>query len=171
MSSYHKKMKAPMNLAGQGTLSHISEDGIPDLTSNVNGIGHSEENITANGVARSFSSGFSIEPWEDSNSIVFSNPASKAGIHNNDDNDIIASLSNYELQVVYLSKNLFLPFIVCCLYFCFTCVLCICLLAGKGISTYMILFIKEKSLDTNLIYDYDHIRKRECEKTTLLQTP
>ncbi|KAG2567038.1 transcription factor bHLH129-like [Panicum virgatum] len=97
MSSYHKKMKAPMNLAGQGTLSHISEDGIPDLTSNVHGIGHSEENITANGVARSFSSGFSIEPWEDSNSIVFSNPpASKAGIHNND--DIIASLSNYELQ-------------------------------------------------------------------------
>ena len=134
MSSYHKKMKAPMNLAGQGTLSHISEDGIPDLTSNVNGIGHSEENITANGVARSFSSGFSIGPWEDSNSIVFSNPASKAGIHNNDDNAIIASLSNYELQVVYLSKNLFLPFIVCCLYFCFTCVLCICLLAGKGIS-------------------------------------
>ncbi|KAG2572973.1 transcription factor bHLH129-like isoform X2 [Panicum virgatum] len=98
MSSYHKKMKAPMNLAGQGTLSHISEDGIPDLTSNVIGIGHSEENITANGVARSFSSGFSIGPWEDSNSIVFSNPASKAGIHNNDDNDIIASLSNYELQ-------------------------------------------------------------------------
>ncbi|RLM64270.1 hypothetical protein C2845_PM16G12710 [Panicum miliaceum] len=96
MSTYHKKMKAPMNLAGQGTLSHISEDGIPDLTSNVHGIGHSEENITANGVACSFSSGFSIGPWEDSNSIVFSNPASKAGIHNND--DIIASLSNYELQ-------------------------------------------------------------------------
>ncbi|CAL5026758.1 unnamed protein product [Urochloa decumbens] len=97
MSSYHKKMKPPMNLAGQGTLSHISEDGIPDLTNNVHGIGHSEENITANGVARSFSSGFSIGPWEDSNSIVFSNPgSSKAGIHNND--DIIASLSNYELQ-------------------------------------------------------------------------
>ncbi|CAL5068577.1 unnamed protein product [Urochloa decumbens] len=98
MSNYHKKMKSPMNLAGQGTLSHISEDGIPDLTNNVHGIGHSEENITANGVARSFSSGFiSIGPWEDSNSIVFSNPeSSKAGIHNND--DIIASLSNYELQ-------------------------------------------------------------------------
>ncbi|CAN6239934.1 unnamed protein product [Urochloa humidicola] len=99
MNNYHKKMKSPMNLAGQGTLSHISEDGIPDLTHNVHGIGHSEENITANGVARSFSSGFSIGPWEDSNnSIVFSNPGSSkaAGIHNND--DIIASLSNYELQ-------------------------------------------------------------------------
>ncbi|CAN6276107.1 unnamed protein product [Urochloa humidicola] len=97
MSSYHKKMKSPMNLAGQGTLSHISEDGIPDLTNNVHGIGHSEENITANGVARSFSSGFSIGPWEDSNSIVFSNGgSSKAGIHSND--DIIAGLSNYELQ-------------------------------------------------------------------------
>ncbi|CAN6228627.1 unnamed protein product [Urochloa humidicola] len=98
MSSYHKKMKPPTNnLAGQGTLSHISEDGIPDLTHNVHGIGHSEENITANGVARSFSSGFSIGPWEDShNSIVFSNPGSSKGIHNND--DIIASLSNYELQ-------------------------------------------------------------------------
>ena len=111
MSSYHKKMKAPMNLAGQGTLSHISEDGIPDLTSNVHGIGHSEENITANGVARSFSSGFSIGPWEDSNSIVFSNPpASKAGIHTND--DIIASLSNYELQVVSVKINLFFPYSV-----------------------------------------------------------
>ncbi|KAF8703524.1 hypothetical protein HU200_032335 [Digitaria exilis] len=97
MSSYHKKMKSPVNLAGQGTLSHISEDGIPGLNSTVHGIGHSEENITANSVARSFSTGFSIGPWEDSNSIVFSNPASKAGIHN--DEDIIASLSNnYELQ-------------------------------------------------------------------------
>ncbi|XP_072151198.1 transcription factor bHLH129 isoform X1 [Setaria viridis] len=94
-SSYHKKMKSPMNLAGQGTLSHISEDGIPDLTNNVYGSGHSEENITTNSVARS-SNGFSIGTWEDSNSIVFSNPASNAGIHNND--DIIASLSNYELQ-------------------------------------------------------------------------
>jgi hypothetical protein len=130
MSSYHKKMKAPMNLAGQGTLSHISEDGIPDLTSNVHGIGHSEENITANGVARSFSSGFSIGPWEDSNSIVFSNPASKAGIHNND--DIIASLSNYELQVVSVKINLFLPYIVLFIFLFYICSLHV--LAGKGVS-------------------------------------
>ncbi|XP_066350408.1 transcription factor bHLH81-like isoform X2 [Miscanthus floridulus] len=99
MSGYHKKMKSPMNLSRQGALSQFSEDGIPDdlTNNNVHGIGHSEENITANNVARSFSSGFSIGSWEDSNSIVFSNPASKAGIHNND--DIIASISNsYELQ-------------------------------------------------------------------------
>ncbi|XP_066345349.1 transcription factor bHLH81-like isoform X2 [Miscanthus floridulus] len=97
-SVYHKKMKSPMNLSRQGALSQFSEDGIPyDLTNNMHGIGHSEENITANNVARSFSSGFSIGSWEDSNSIVFSNPASKAGIHNND--DIIASISNsHELQ-------------------------------------------------------------------------
>lgn len=95
-SGYHKKMKSPMNLSRQGSLSQFSEDGIPDdLTNNMHGIGHSEENITTNNVARS--SGFSIGSWEDSNSIVFSNPASKAGIHNND--DIIASISNsYELQ-------------------------------------------------------------------------
>lgn len=96
MSSHHKKMKSPVNLAGQGALSQISEDGIHDLTNNVHGIGHSEENITANNMARSFSSGFSIGSWEDSNSIVFTNAASKGEIHNND--DIIASLSNYELQ-------------------------------------------------------------------------
>ncbi|KAJ1271620.1 hypothetical protein BS78_06G141400 [Paspalum vaginatum] len=96
MSSYHKKMKSPMNLAGQGTLSQISEEGIRDLTNNVHGVGHSEEHINANNMARSFSTGFSIGSWEDSNSIAFSNPASKGGIHHND--DIIASLSNYELQ-------------------------------------------------------------------------
>lgn len=94
-SSYHKKLKSPMNLAGQGTL--------PDLTNNVHGIGHSDENITTNSVARSFSSGFSIGPWEDSNSIVFSNSASKAAMHS--DEDIIASLSNnYELQVPSVIK-------------------------------------------------------------------
>jgi len=116
-SDYHKKMKSPMNLSRQGALSQFSEDGIPgDLTNNnVHGIGHSEENITANNVARSFSSGFSIGSWEDSNSIVFSNPVSKAGIHNND--DIIASISNsYELQVWYYlyyhKMGLFLPFIM-----------------------------------------------------------
>jgi len=98
-----------MNLTRQGALSQISEDGIPDLTNNVHGIGHGEENITANNVARSFSTGFSIGSWEDSNSIVFSNPASK-GVHNND--DIIASLSNYELQVRYL----FLPIIYLFIY-------------------------------------------------------
>ncbi|KAG0526384.1 hypothetical protein BDA96_06G141500 [Sorghum bicolor] len=98
MSGYQKKMKSPMNLSRQGALSQFSEDGIPnDLTNNVHGIGHYEENITANNVARSFSTGFSIGSWEDPNSIVFSNPTSKAGIHNND--DIIASISNsYELQ-------------------------------------------------------------------------
>ncbi|KAG2572370.1 hypothetical protein PVAP13_7KG173000 [Panicum virgatum] len=91
-----------MNLTRQGALSQISEDGIPDLTNNVHGIGHGEENITANNVARSFSTGFSIGSWEDSNSIVFSNPASK-GVHNND--DIIASLSNYELQFGALKET------------------------------------------------------------------
>jgi len=117
MSGYHKKMKSPMNLSRQGALSQFSEDGIPDdlTNNNVHGIGHSEENITANNVARSFSSGFSIGSWEDSNSIVFSNPASKARIHNND--DIIASISNsYELQVWYYlyyhKMDLFLPFIM-----------------------------------------------------------
>ncbi|KAL6838274.1 hypothetical protein ACP4OV_031902 [Aristida adscensionis] len=96
MTGYNKKMKSPMNLARQGTLSQISEDGIPDLTENMHGVGHSsaEENITANNVARSFSTGFSIGSWEESNSIAFS--TSKSAIHNND--DIIASLSNYELQ-------------------------------------------------------------------------
>lgn len=100
MSGYHKKMKSPMNLSRQGAPSQFSEDGIPDdLTNNVHGIGHSEENITANNVARSFSSGFSIGSWEDSNSIVFSN-TTRAGTHNDD--DIIASISNsYELQVQY----------------------------------------------------------------------
>ncbi|GJN27220.1 hypothetical protein PR202_gb15219 [Eleusine coracana subsp. coracana] len=47
-------------------------------------------------MVRSFSGGFSIGSWEDSNSIAFSNPSGKAGVHNND--DIIATLSNYELQ-------------------------------------------------------------------------
>jgi hypothetical protein len=104
ISSYHKKMKSPMNnIAGQGTtLSHMSEDGIPDLTNNVHGSGHSEENITTNSVARSFSNGFSIGTWEDSNSIVFFNSTSKVGMRNND--DIIASLSNYELQVLSIMK-------------------------------------------------------------------
>ncbi|XP_062227407.1 uncharacterized protein LOC133925523 [Phragmites australis] len=55
-----------------------------------------QENITASNVVRSFSGGFSIGSWEDSNSIAFSNPTSKAGIHNKD--DIMSTLSNYELQ-------------------------------------------------------------------------
>ncbi|XP_062184922.1 transcription factor bHLH80-like isoform X2 [Phragmites australis] len=105
MSSYNKKMKSPMNLARQGTLPQISEDGIPDdLTENMHGIGHPEENITTNNVVRSFSGGFTIGSWEDSNSIAFSNPTSKAGIHNND--DIIATLSNYELQFGVMKETL-----------------------------------------------------------------
>jgi hypothetical protein len=91
-------MKSPVNLPKQGTLTQISEDGVPNLTENMHVIGHSKENITTNNVVRSFSGGFSIGSWEDSNSIVFSNPSNKAGIHNND--DIIATLSNYELQVL-----------------------------------------------------------------------
>uniref|UniRef100_A0A0A8YM33 BHLH domain-containing protein n=1 Tax=Arundo donax TaxID=35708 RepID=A0A0A8YM33_ARUDO len=104
MNSYNKKMKSPgMNLARQGALSQISEDGVPDLTENVHGIGHSEENIITNNVVRSFSGGFSIGSWEDSNSIAFSNPTRKEGIHHND--DIIATLSNYELQFGVTSKE------------------------------------------------------------------
>jgi hypothetical protein len=101
MSDYHKKMKSPMNLAKQGALSQFSEHGLSDgRTNNVHGIGHSKENITTNNVARSFTSGFSIGSWEDSNSNVFSTPANKTGIHNND--DIIDNISNsYELQVCY----------------------------------------------------------------------
>jgi hypothetical protein len=91
-------MKSPVNLPRQGTLTQISEDGVPNLTENMHVIGHSKENITTNNVVRSFSGGFSIGSWEDSNSIAFSNRSSKAGIHNND--DIIATLSNYELQVL-----------------------------------------------------------------------
>ncbi|KAL6652489.1 hypothetical protein ACP70R_011414 [Stipagrostis hirtigluma subsp. patula] len=93
MSSYNKKLKSPMNLARQGTLSQI-EDGISDLTENIHGAGHSEENVTASNVVHSFSKGFSIGSWEDSNSIAFT--TSKTGIPNND--DIITTLSNYELQ-------------------------------------------------------------------------
>ncbi|TVU15461.1 hypothetical protein EJB05_38982, partial [Eragrostis curvula] len=92
MSSYNKKMKSPMNLPRQGTLTQISED----ITENMHAIGSSEENITTSNVVRSFSGGFSMGSWEDSNSIAFSSSSSKAGIHNND--DIIATLSNYELQ-------------------------------------------------------------------------
>lgn len=93
----NKKMKSPLNFARQGTLSQISEDGIPDLTDNLHGAGQSDDNIAADHVVRSFSGGFSIGSWEDSNSIVFSTPTGKPGMHNND--DIIASLSNYESQV------------------------------------------------------------------------
>lgn len=98
MKDYHKKMKSPLNLSKQGALSQFSEHGFSDgLTNNVHGIGHSKENITTNNVARPFTSGFSIGSWEDSNSIEFSNPANKTGIHNND--DIIDNINNsYELQ-------------------------------------------------------------------------
>jgi hypothetical protein len=95
-SRYNKKMKSPVNLPRQGTLPQISEDRVPNLTENMHAIGHSEENITTNNLVHSFSGGFSIGSWEDSNSIAFSNPSSKAGIHNSD--DIIPTLSNYELQ-------------------------------------------------------------------------
>jgi hypothetical protein len=87
-----------MNLARQGTLTQVSEDGVPDLTESMHAIGHSEENITGNNVVRSFSGGFSIGSWEDSNSIAFSSLSSKAGVQNND--DIISTFSNYELQVL-----------------------------------------------------------------------
>ncbi|KAL5213730.1 hypothetical protein ABZP36_002882 [Zizania latifolia] len=100
-SSNNKKLKSPFNFANrQGSLSHISEDGIPDhLTESLHGAGgHSEENIAADHVARSFSGGFSIGSWEDSNSIVFSTSNGKSGVHGND--DIIATLSSYESQLV-----------------------------------------------------------------------
>uniref|UniRef100_J3LZ42 BHLH domain-containing protein n=2 Tax=Oryza brachyantha TaxID=4533 RepID=J3LZ42_ORYBR len=100
-SSNNKKMKAPLNFASrQGSLSQISEDGIPDLTDNMHGGAHgrSEENVSTDHVVRSFSGGFSIGSWEDSNSIVFSTSTGKSGVHGND--DIIATLSNYESQLV-----------------------------------------------------------------------
>uniref|UniRef100_A0A0E0PAV4 BHLH domain-containing protein n=1 Tax=Oryza rufipogon TaxID=4529 RepID=A0A0E0PAV4_ORYRU len=107
-SNNKKKMKAPLSFAssrqGSGGLSQISEDGIPDLTDSIHGAAHhhgrSEENVsTHDHVVRSFSSGgFSIGSWEDSNSIVFSTSTGKSGAHGND--DIIATLSNYESQLV-----------------------------------------------------------------------
>uniref|UniRef100_A0A0E0DFI9 BHLH domain-containing protein n=1 Tax=Oryza meridionalis TaxID=40149 RepID=A0A0E0DFI9_9ORYZ len=107
-SNNNKKMKAPLSFAssrqGSGGLSQISEDGIPDLTDSIHGAAHhhvrSEENVsTHDHVVRSFSSGgFSIGSWEDSNSIVFSTSTGKSGAHGND--DIIATLSNYESQLV-----------------------------------------------------------------------
>uniref|UniRef100_A0A0E0KS57 BHLH domain-containing protein n=1 Tax=Oryza punctata TaxID=4537 RepID=A0A0E0KS57_ORYPU len=102
-SNNNKKMKAPLSFTSsrQGSgLSQISEDGIPDLTDNIHGAhGRSEENVsTHDHVVRSFSSGgFSIGSWEDSNSIVFSTSTGKSGAHGND--DIIATLSNYESQL------------------------------------------------------------------------
>lgn len=115
-SNNNKKMKAPLSFAssrqGSGGLSQISEDGIPDLTDSIHGAAHhhgrSEENVsTHDHVVRSFSSGgFSIGSWEDSNSIVFSTSTGKSGAHGND--DIIATLSNYESQVYIYMRFIFI---------------------------------------------------------------
>ncbi|KAG8082470.1 hypothetical protein GUJ93_ZPchr0014g46758 [Zizania palustris] len=106
----NKKLKNPFSFAGEGSLSQISEDaagivpaGHHHLAGNLHGGGagrSSEENIiAADHVARSFSGGFSIGSWEDSNSIVFSTSAAgkPAGVHGND--DIVATISNYESQL------------------------------------------------------------------------
>ncbi|KAL5215858.1 hypothetical protein ABZP36_007259 [Zizania latifolia] len=99
-SNNNKKLKNPFSFEGQGSLSQISEDGIPGhLAGNLHGARRSEENIAVDHVARSFSGGFSIGTWEDSNSIVFSTSAAgKSGVHGND--DIVATISNYESQLI-----------------------------------------------------------------------
>ncbi|KAF0891750.1 hypothetical protein E2562_010947 [Oryza meyeriana var. granulata] len=97
MSSNSKKLKSPLNFGRHGSvLSQISEDGIPDLTDNLDGAHGRSEEISTDHVVRSFSGAFSIGSWEDSNSIAFS--TGKSGVHGND--DIIATLSNYESQLV-----------------------------------------------------------------------